>query len=213
MARTHCRNTGNHGDHARVGFHHLTFTSAVPPTNNKLAFHLPPHSTQSSCASRYPISRRIILVAIATQIGLLKHATRCVAPPVALPEKRGRAAKIYTVEVAVETTKKRGRLAKAKAEESVPVVEDAPKPKKRGCPSNNVPEPVIEAPMTKKGRGRPNKEAAPVGEVPVPRNRGGRPRKEEAIAVKTAVTHMRGRPARTTAFDLNRVAGSPHVGK
>ncbi|CAI9628866.1 hypothetical protein GT037_001774 [Alternaria burnsii] len=145
--------------------------------------------------------------------------------PVAPPLKRSRASRADAVEAAVEPPKKRGRPAKAKAEE--PVVEDAPKPKKRGRQSNIAPapapapepEPLIEAPVVKKGRGRPKKEAvpareeAPVQEEAPIKNRGGRPRKADVTANAPPATPKRGRPARTAALHLDRVAGPSRIGK
>ncbi len=131
--------------------------------------------------------------------------------PVALPLKRGRAPKEDAADVVAEPPKKRGRPAKAKPTE--PVAEDAPEPKKRGRPSKSAPEPVIEAPVVKKGRGRPKKDVVSVQEDASVKSRGGRPPKPAAIAEAAPATPKRGRPARTAAIDLNRVAGSPRVGK
>jgi hypothetical protein len=140
---------------------------------------------------------------------------------VAPPLKRNRASKADAVEAAVEPPKKRGRPAKAKAEE--PVVEDAPKPKKRGRQPNIAPasapepepepEPLIEALVVKKGRGRPKKEAVPAQEEASVKNREGRPRKADVTANAPPATPKRGRPARTAALDLDRVAGPSRIGK
>ncbi|KAH8641724.1 hypothetical protein IG631_04665 [Alternaria alternata] len=140
---------------------------------------------------------------------------------VASPLKRNRASKADAVEAAVEPPKKRGRPAKAKAEESV--VEDAPKPKKRGRQPNIAPasapepepepEPLTEAPVVKKGKGRPKKEAVPAQEEAPVKNREGRPRKADVTANAPPATPKRGRPARTAALDLDRVAGPSRIGK
>lgn len=103
--------------------------------------------------------------------------------------KRGRPAKVDVVD---EAPKKRGRPAKAKVEE--PFAEDAPK-KKQGRPSLKAADVV-----------------APTPEDAAPRKRG-RPRKEDVVAADALVTPKRGRPARTAALDLNRVAGSSRAGK
>ncbi|KAF1833951.1 hypothetical protein BDW02DRAFT_569484 [Decorospora gaudefroyi] len=92
--------------------------------------------------------------------------------------------------------KKRGRPAKAQAEEVVAVVDEAPKAKKRGRPSLSTAQAVMEEVV----------EAAP-------KRRPGRPRKEHAVAQEPPATPKRGRPARTAALQLNRVAGSPRVAK
>ncbi|KAB2110252.1 hypothetical protein AG0111_0g1073 [Alternaria gaisen] len=139
--------------------------------------------------------------------------------PVARPLKRSRASRADAVEAAVEPPKKRGRPAKAKAEEIV--VEDAPKPKKRGRQPNIAPtsapepepEPLTEAPVVKKGRGRPKKEAVPAQEEAPVKNREGRPRKADVTANAPPATPKRGRPARTAALDLDRVAGPSRIGK
>jgi hypothetical protein len=138
---------------------------------------------------------------------------------VAPPLKRNRASKADAVEAAVEPPKKRGRPAKAKAEG--PVVEDAPRPKKRGRQPNIAPasapepepDPLIEAPVVKKGRGRPKKEAVPAQEEAPVKNREGRPRKADVTANAPPATPKRGRPARTAALDLDRVAGPSQIGK
>jgi hypothetical protein len=141
--------------------------------------------------------------------------------PIASPLKRSRASRADAVEAAVEPPKKRGRPAKAKTEE--PVVEDARKHKKRGRQPNIAPapepEPLIEAPVVKKGRGRPKKEAvpaqheAPVQEEAPVKNHEGRPRKADVTANAPPATPKRGRPARTAALDLDRVAGPSRIGK
>lgn len=141
--------------------------------------------------------------------------------PIASPLKRSRASRADAVEAAVEPPKKRGRPAKAKTEE--PVVQDAPKPKKRGRQPNIAPapepEPLIEAPVVKKGRGRPKKEAvpaqeeAPVQEQAPVKNRGGRPRKADVTTNAPPATPKRCRPARTAALDLDRVTGPSRIGK
>jgi len=134
----------------------------------------------------------------------------------ATPAKRGRpAAKVDVVKVAAEPPKKRGRPAKAKAEEAQPAIQDTPQPKKRGRPSLHAPEPVAneEAP-TKKSSAKAKKavdSAEAAEEAPVPKKRG-RPRKEET-AGNALVTPKRGRPAKTATLNLNRVTGSVRVGK
>jgi len=133
----------------------------------------------------------------------------------ATPAKRGRpAAKADAVEVAVEPPKKRGRPAKAKAEEAEPAIQDMPQPKKRGRPSLHAPKPIAKEDTPKKSNGKAKKGvdfAEAVEEAPVPKKRG-RPRKEET-AGNAPVTPKRGRPAKTAALDLNRVTGSARVGK
>lgn len=132
-----------------------------------------------------------------------RKAAAAEATPDATPAKRGRpAAKADTVEVAVEPPKKRGRPAKAKAEEAAAATQDAPQAKKRGRPSMHAPKPMAEEEAA-------TTEAAE--EATAPRKRG-RPRKEEAAA-DVPVTPKRGRPAKTAALDLNRVTGSTRVGK
>ena len=146
-----------------------------------------------------------------------RKAAAAEATPDATPAKRGRpAAKADTVEIAVEPPKKRGRPAKAKAEESEAATQDAPQPKKRGRPSMHAEEEA--APDKGKGKGKGNgkakKEVATTEaaeEAIAPRKRG-RPRKEEAAA-DAPVTPKRGRPAKTAALDLHRVTGSTRVGK
>lgn len=139
-----------------------------------------------------------------------KAAAAVEEAPVALPMKRGRAAKadvIDAADVVAEPPKKRGRPAKAQAEEPVEAV---PEPKKRGRKANVAPEPVIEeAPVVKKGRGRPKKDAVTAQEEAPVMSRG-RPKKQ-AIA-EPATPPKRGRPARA-AVDLHRVNGSPRIGK
>ncbi|KAI4646781.1 hypothetical protein J4E93_005005 [Alternaria ventricosa] len=105
--------------------------------------------------------------------------------------KRGRTAK---ADVVAEPPKKRGRPAKAQAEEPV---EAAPEPKKRGRQAKVAPEPAVEEAAVvavKKGRGRPKKDAVVVQEDAPVKSRG-RPKKDAA------------------AVDLHRVAGSPRIGK
>ena len=137
-----------------------------------------------------------------------KAAAAVEEAPVALPMKRGRAAK---ADVVAEPPKKRGRPAKAQAEEPV---EAAPEPKKRGRQAKVAPEPVVQEEAAvvavKKGRGRPKKDAVLVQEDAPAKSRG-RPKKE-AVAEQAPATPKRGRPARA-AVDLHRVAGSPRIGK
>ncbi|KAI4704168.1 hypothetical protein J4E81_001232 [Alternaria sp. BMP 2799] len=143
-----------------------------------------------------------------------KAAAAVEEAPVALPMKRGRAAKADVadaVDVVAEPPKKRGRPAKAQAEEPV---EAAPEPKKRGRQAKVAPEPVVEEAAVvavKKGRGRPKKDAVTVQEEDAPVKSRGRPKKE-AVAEQAPATPKRGRPARA-AVDLHRVASSPRVGK
>ncbi|KAI4669426.1 uncharacterized protein J4E79_001469 [Alternaria viburni] len=139
-----------------------------------------------------------------------KAAAAVEEAPVALPMKRGRAAK---ADVVAEPPKKRGRPAKAQAEEPV---EAAPEPKKRGRQAKVAPEPTVEEEAAavvavKKGRGRPKKDAVTVQEEDAPAKSRGRPKKE-AVAEQAPATPKRGRPARA-AVDLHRVAGSPRIGK
>ncbi|KAI4913657.1 hypothetical protein J4E90_005377 [Alternaria incomplexa] len=143
-----------------------------------------------------------------------KAAAAVEEAPVALPVKRGRAAKADVVDAAdvvAEPPKKRSRPAKAQAKEPV---EAAPEPKKRGRQAKVAPEPVIkEAAVVavKKSRGRPKKDAVTVQEEDAPVKSRGRPKKE-AVAEQAPATPKRGRPARA-AVDLHRVAGSPRIGK
>ncbi|KAI4671257.1 uncharacterized protein J4E88_009291 [Alternaria novae-zelandiae] len=129
-----------------------------------------------------------------------KAAAAVEEAPVALPMKRGRAAKaavVDAVDVVAEPPKKRGRPAKAQAEE----------------PVEAAPEPVVEEAAVvavKKGRGRPKKDTV-VQEEDAPVKSRGRPKKE-AVAEQAPATPKRGRPARA-AVDLHRVAGSPRIGK
>jgi len=144
-----------------------------------------------------------------------RKAVAAKATPDVTPAKRGRpAAKADAVEVAVEPPKKRGRPAKAKAEEAEDATQDTPQPKKRGRPSMHAEE---AAPGKAKGKAKVNRKAEKgeatteaAEEVTAPRKRG-RPRKEQAAAAP--VTPKRGRPAKTAALDLNRVTGSTRVGK
>ncbi|KAI4672678.1 uncharacterized protein J4E78_001179 [Alternaria triticimaculans] len=147
-----------------------------------------------------------------------KAAAAVEEAPVALPMKRGRAAKADVadaVDVVAEPPKKRGRPAKAQAEKPV---EAAPEPKKRGRQAKAAPEPTVEEEAAavvvavKKVRGRPKKDAVTVQEEEdAPAKSRGRPKKE-AVAEQAPATPKRGRPARA-AVDLHRVAGSPRIGK
>ena len=143
-----------------------------------------------------------------------KAAAAVEEAPVALPMKRGRAAKANVadaVDVVAEPPKKRSCPAKAQAKEPV---EAAPEPKKRGRQAKVAPEPVVEEAAVvavKKGRGRPKKDAVTVQEEDALVKSRGR-LKKEAVVEQALATPKRGRPARA-AVDLYRVAGSPRISK
>lgn len=121
--------------------------------------------------------------------------------------RRGRPAKNNAVAAAtIEPPKKRGRPAKAQADEPIAQINQAIKRGRRSVAAAE--EAVAEAPVpTKKRVGRPAKVAAKVDVAP--KKPRGRPPKGVAVSEAPATPKRRGRPA----LDLNRVAGSPRVAK